>query len=90
MILKGKPEREETADGLERVMATNHFGHFLLTNLLLPHLKRTAEAAVANGSPVPRIVVVSSKGHRPVFPFQTTPVLDIDEKGDDLNVQYIN
>lgn len=31
----GLQERQETEDGLETTMATNHFGHFLLTNLLL-------------------------------------------------------
>jgi NAD(P)-dependent dehydrogenase (short-subunit alcohol dehydrogenase family) len=66
-------------------IATNHFGHFLLTNLLLPHLKRTAEAALANGTPVPRVVCISSKGHAGI-PLFYKPVLDIDEKGDDLNV----
>ena len=84
---KGEFVREETSDGLERTMASNHFGHFLLTNLLLPHLKRTAEAALASGSPAPRIVVVSSSGHRVIYPFQTTPRLDIDENSDDLNVR---
>ena len=77
---KGDFEREETADGLERVMASNHFGHFLLTNLL-PHLKRTADAALSSGTPAPRVIVVSSMGHRAFFPFQADPVLDIDEKG---------
>ncbi len=28
-------EKKITADGLEQQMQTNHFGHFLLTNLLL-------------------------------------------------------
>ncbi|KAG0713260.1 Retinol dehydrogenase 12 [Chionoecetes opilio] len=31
----GMGKRQVTADGLELTMATNHFGHFLLTNLLL-------------------------------------------------------
>ena len=34
---------ELTEDGLESQMATNYFGHFLLTNLLLPVLKTSAE-----------------------------------------------
>ena len=86
---KGEFQREETADGLERVMASNHFGHFLLTNLLLPHLKRTADAALSSGTPAPRVIVVSSMGHRALFPFQADLVLDIDENGDDLNVSLI-
>ena len=44
-----------TADGLESQMATNHFGPFLLTGLLLPQL-------VASGAA--RVVGVSSQMHR--------------------------
>ncbi|XP_055327477.1 retinol dehydrogenase 13-like isoform X2 [Paramacrobiotus metropolitanus] len=49
------PERKLTADGLERQMGINHFGHFLLTNLLLPKLRATVES---------RIVVVSCVTHK--------------------------
>lgn len=42
-----------THDGFERQMATNHFGHFALTGLLLPKIQ-------ANG----RIIQVSSIAHR--------------------------
>ena len=44
-----------TEDGLEMQIGTNHFGHFLLTNLLLPLLKK--------GGPGTRVVTVSSVGH---------------------------
>ncbi|XP_063586758.1 retinol dehydrogenase 13-like [Penaeus indicus] len=52
--MAGHYKREHTADGLELTMATNHFGHFLLTNLLLNLLKKSAPS---------RIVNVSSKMH---------------------------
>jgi retinol dehydrogenase-14 len=47
-------KRQETADGLETVFATNHLGPFLLTNLLLPALKAGAPS---------RVVTVSSAAH---------------------------
>ena len=43
-----------TADGFEMQFGTNHLGHFLLTNLLMP--------LVAKGAS-PRIVNLSSRGH---------------------------
>ena len=43
---------ERTDDGFERTLATNHLGHFLLTNLLLPRL---------SGG---QVVNVSSEAHR--------------------------
>ena len=50
---------ELTEDGLENQMATNYFGHFLLTNLLLPVLKTSAESSETNS----RIINVSSCAH---------------------------
>lgn len=52
-----------TADGLDRQMATNHFGHFALTGLLWP-LLLAADSA--------RVVAVSSQAHRAA----TAPPLD--------------
>lgn len=46
---------QRTADGLELQMATNHFGPFLLTGLLLPQLVASEDG---------RVVAVSSQMHR--------------------------
>ncbi|XP_042467372.1 short-chain dehydrogenase TIC 32, chloroplastic-like [Zingiber officinale] len=46
-------------DGIEMQFATNHIGHFLLTNLLLPKIKRTAAETGIEG----RIVNLSSADH---------------------------
>ena len=48
----------KTEDGLEMQMGTNHFGHFLFTELVLPLVKKSA----ASGEH-PRIVIVSSLAH---------------------------
>lgn len=45
------PQRELTVDGFERQFGTNHLGHFALTGLLLPAMRRSKS---------PRVVVVSS------------------------------
>ncbi len=44
-----------TQDGLEMQMGVNHFGHFLLTNLLLQRLKESAPS---------RVVIISSALHK--------------------------
>ncbi|KAG5670055.1 hypothetical protein PVAND_000341 [Polypedilum vanderplanki] len=48
-----------SVDGIEMTMATNHYGPFLLTHLLIDLMKRTA----AKSSDPCRIVVVASKTH---------------------------
>jgi light-dependent protochlorophyllide reductase len=47
-------EPHSTSDGFEVTFATNHLGHFLLTNFLLPKLEKPA-----------RIIVVGSGTHDP-------------------------
>lgn len=47
-------------DGIELHFATNHLGHFLLTNLLLDNMKETSEKSKIEG----RIVNISSEGHK--------------------------
>jgi NAD(P)-dependent dehydrogenase (short-subunit alcohol dehydrogenase family) len=47
-------ERKDSRDGFEMTLAVNHLAHFLLTALLLPLLKQSAE---------PRVVTVSSLVH---------------------------
>jgi NAD(P)-dependent dehydrogenase (short-subunit alcohol dehydrogenase family) len=49
------PQRKATVDGFELQFATNHLSHFLLTEQLLPLLRR---------SPHPRVVNVSSSAAR--------------------------
>jgi NAD(P)-dependent dehydrogenase (short-subunit alcohol dehydrogenase family) len=49
------PKRELTVDGLEMTFAVNHLAYFLLTNLLLEVLQRSAPS---------RIVSVSSEAHK--------------------------
>ena len=48
-------DREETPEGIEKTLAINHLAPFLMTNLLLDHLKRAPDARVVN---------VSSEVHR--------------------------
>lgn len=55
------PTRTLSPDGLELQFATNHIGHFLLTNLLLGKLRAAAAEAEIPGTT--RVVLVSSNGH---------------------------
>ncbi len=48
-------ERKITADGIERTLQVNHFGHFLLTALLLERLLASSD---------PRVINVSSMLHQ--------------------------
>jgi NAD(P)-dependent dehydrogenase (short-subunit alcohol dehydrogenase family) len=49
------PPRRLTVDGFESQIGTNHLGHFALTGLLLPLLKKGTD---------PRVVTVTSQAHR--------------------------
>ncbi|KAK7270477.1 hypothetical protein RIF29_23651 [Crotalaria pallida] len=51
-------------DSIELQFATNHIGHFLLTNLLLDNMKKTARDSKKEG----KIVNVSSVSHRFSYP----------------------
>lgn len=53
-------EYQETKEGLEMTVGVCHFGHFLLTQLLMPQLLRAKEQSGND----PRIVMVSSESHR--------------------------
>ncbi|CAM6036988.1 unnamed protein product [Sphagnum compactum] len=53
------PEFELSEDGMEKTFATNHIGPFLLTNLLLDTMKKTAKETGEEG----RIVMVASHAH---------------------------
>ena len=55
------PEREVTEDGVEKTLATNYVGGFLLTELLLPALRRAAPS---------RIVTVASRYGRTQVVFE--------------------
>jgi len=52
--------QDVTKDGLERQIGTNHFGHFLLTTLLMPAL----EAGAQTSGRTSRVVSLSSSAHR--------------------------
>ncbi|CAD5118033.1 DgyrCDS6773 [Dimorphilus gyrociliatus] len=45
-----KPTSKSTQDGFETIMATNHLGHFLLTNLLMELLIKCAPSRIVNVS----------------------------------------
>ena len=52
-----------TEDNLELHMATNHFGHFLLTNLLLPLMCHTSMMKNRTSLDPVRIICISSIAH---------------------------
>ncbi|KAI3822229.1 hypothetical protein L1987_09816 [Smallanthus sonchifolius] len=54
------PQFKLSNEKIELHFATNHLGHFLLTNLLLETMKTTSYEHKTEG----RIIIVSSEGHR--------------------------
>lgn len=54
-------ERTLSEDGIEIQFATNHVGHFLFTNLIMPKLIAAAKASSTGSG---RIINLSSNGHR--------------------------
>lgn len=67
----GAPKEQViTAEGNEATFTSNHLGHFVLTNRLLPQLRKAAADAPPGAT---RIINVSSGGH------EHTPGLDWDD-----------
>ena len=62
--IMANPTREVTVDGLEAQIGTNHFGHFLLTALLLPVISKKG-----------KIINHSSSAHQ--FAASTFPFSDV-------------
>ncbi|OAL47653.1 NAD(P)-binding protein [Pyrenochaeta sp. DS3sAY3a] len=62
-IMGGSPGT--TLDGYEKQFGTNHVGHALLLRLLTPLLLKTA---AAHPNSPPRVISLSSAGHRSVLP----------------------
>lgn len=65
----GTNDGQLSKDGFEPILATNHLGHFLLTELLMDKLKETADALKSNKSKAGdltsvRIVNVASRAHQ--------------------------
>ena len=52
------PERQLSAEGVEIQFATNHLGHFLFTNLIMPKLVKAAAGSCTKGAT--RIINVTS------------------------------
>ena len=77
------PQRKLTKEGIEMQWAINHLGHFYLTHLLWPKVKKSEQFRVVN---------VSSLAHKKVNGFLRNPGLDWDninfEKNYDEGVAY--
>ena len=58
----GDNDVRRTADGFEITVGTNHLGHFLLTELMLPRLEQAA--GTSPDGTAPRVVVTASRCQR--------------------------
>lgn len=74
----------KTEDGLEMQMGTNHFGHFLLTNLLLPLLTHSEPARIINlsslahlGGKIPFDDINYEKGYEKVPAYANSKIANI-------------
>ena len=66
----GDDNIRRTVDGFEITVGTNHLGHFLLANLLLPDMEAAANSGDVMGMPAgsPRVVITASEVHDPASP----------------------
>ena len=73
-------EFTKTEDGFEMTMGVNHLGHFLLTNLLVNLLKKSAPS---------RVVVVSSRAHHEFLKWLTGTKLGLDYEKFTSDISYV-
>jgi NAD(P)-dependent dehydrogenase (short-subunit alcohol dehydrogenase family) len=63
---------QKTEDGLEMTMGVNHFSHFLLTQLLLPHIRE--HGRIVTHSSLAAFMSFDKVGMRDTFPFKYLPL----------------
>lgn len=76
--------RAETEDGLELQMGVNHFGHFLLTNLLLDLLEKSKPSRVINvaslahlGAELDKDDLMSKKGYTMIGTYRKSKLANV-------------
>ena len=81
--LKNVNINTNTNDGIDLAFATNYMGHFLLTELLLPNLKKRSSSSVN----IARIINVASTFHGQVDGSYLKPStsININNNNDDIN-----
>lgn len=77
-------DRGLTADGLETQIGVNHFGHFLLTNLLVDELHRAAPSRVINisslahlGAELDKDDLMSDKGYTMIGTYRKSKLANV-------------